>query len=102
MKNTRERIRSLVYAAIDELNEQYADEDRLEKTPETILLGNAGQLDSVGFVNLMVLVEERCQDAFGLSISISDSLGTWDANPLTTVGEFVDYLCHVVKEEMPN
>jgi hypothetical protein len=42
-----ERITSVVYDAIDELNEQFAEENRLEKAPATVLLGNAGRLDSV-------------------------------------------------------
>jgi len=100
MTDTTERITSVVYDAIDELNEQFAEENRLEKTFETALLGSTGRLDSVGFVNLIVLVEEKCQDEFGLSISLTDDLGTGDDNPLKTVGSFIDYLCRVVEEEI--
>ena len=102
MSDTMERITSVVYDAIDELNEQFAEENRLEKAPETALLGNAGQLDSVGFVNLIVLVEEKCQDEFGVPISLTDDLGTEDDNALKTVGSFIDYLCRVVEEEVSN
>ena len=102
MNDTMTRITSVVYDAIDELNEQFAEENKLEKTSETALLGNAGRLDSVGFVNLIVLVEEKCQDEFGVPISLTDDLGTDDDNALKTVGSFIDYLCHVVKEEVSN
>src|SRR5215470_7607692 len=100
MENATEMTRSVVYGAIEELNEQFADENRLEKLPGTILLGDAGRLDSLGFVNLIALVEERCEEAFGLSISITESLGNGDSNPLTTVGDLVNYVCNMVKEGM--
>jgi acyl carrier protein len=100
MENVTEMTMNVVYSAIEELNEQFPEENRLEKTPETILLGDAGRLDSVGFVNLIALVEERCEEALGLFISITDGFGNLDANPSTTVGDLVDYLCRVIKEEM--
>jgi len=100
MESATERTLSVVHSAIDELNEQFAEENRLEKTAEAILLGDAGRLDSLGFVNLIALVEERCEEAFGVSISITDSLRSWDADRLMTVGDLVDYVCHVVKQEM--
>jgi len=100
MESATEMAISVVHSAIDELNQQFAEENRLEKTPEAILLGDAGRLDSLGFVNLIALVEERCEESFGVPISITDSLGTWDADRLMTVGDLVDYVCHVVKQEM--
>src|SRR5947209_8388070 len=100
MTDTTERVTSVVYGAIDELNEQFAEENRLEKAPETTLFGSAGRLDSVGFVNLIVLVEEKCQDEFGVSISLTDDLGTEDDNSLKTVGSFIDHLCRLVEEEI--
>ncbi len=100
MMDTMEKVTSIVYAAIDELNEQLAEENRLAKAPETALLGSAGRLDSIGFVNLIVLVEEKCQDEFGVCISLPDTLETGEDNPLQTVGSFIDYMCRVVEEEV--
>ena|SRR5262245_21879522 len=100
MTDTTARVMSIVYAAIDELNEQLTEENRLDKTPETALLGSAGRLDSIGFVNLIVLVEEKCQDEFGVSISLPETLATSEDNPLQTVGSFIDYMCWVVEEEV--
>ena|SRR5215813_3212325 len=102
MTDTMKRVKSIVYEAIDELNEQLAEENRLEKAPEIALLGHAGLLDSVGFVNLIVLVEEKCQNEFGAPILLTDDLGTEDDNSLKTVGSFIDYICRVVEEELPS
>jgi len=98
MIDTTERVASIVYAAIDELNEQLAETNRLEKTLGTTLLDSAGRLDSIGFVNLIVLVEEKCQDEFGVCISLPDILATGGDKRLQTVGSFIDYICGVVEE----
>jgi acyl carrier protein len=99
MTDTTERVTNIVYAVIDELNEQLAKENRLAKVAETALLGNAGRLDSFSFVNLIVLVEDKCYDEFGVYISLSDTLETMEGNPLQTVGSFIDYMCSVVEGE---
>src|SRR5262249_13161865 len=101
MTDTMKRVMSIVYDVIDELNEQFAEENRLEKAPQSALLSNAGLLDSVAFVNLLVLVEEKCQNEFGAPILLTDDLGTEDDNSLKTVGSFIDYICRVVEKELP-
>ena len=98
MSDTRET--RIVYDAIDELNEQYAEENQLAKTLDTALLGDAGRLDSVGFVNLIALVEEKCQDEFGVCISLTNDLETEGDNALKTVGSFIDYVCRVVEKKV--
>jgi acyl carrier protein len=59
-------------------------------------------LDYDVFINLIVLVEKKYQDEFGVSISLTDDLWTEEDNALKTVGSFIDYLCRVVKEEVSN
>jgi|SRR5215813_2115955 len=100
MTDTTGRVTSIIYAAIDELNEQLAEENRLAKAPETALFGSAGRLDSIGFVNLIVLVEEKWQDEFRVCISLPETLATREDNPLQTVGSFIDYMCWVVEKEI--
>ena len=100
MTDIIERVTSIIYAAIDELNEQLAEENRLARSPETPLLGSAGGLDSISFVNLVVLMEEKCQDEFGVWISLPDTLTTTDGNPLQTVGSFIDYMGWLVEKEV--
>jgi acyl carrier protein len=100
MTDIIERVTSIIYAAIDELNEQLAEENRLARSPETPLLGSAGRLDSIGFVNLIVLVEEKCQDEFRVCMSLPDTLATTEGNPLQTVGSFIDYMSWLVEKEV--
>jgi acyl carrier protein len=62
----------IIYAAIDDLNEQLPSGRKLEKTPETVLLGAGGTIDSVSFINLIVLLEEKCQENFGVAVSLTE------------------------------
>ncbi len=95
----KEKVSKAVYEAIDVLNEQLDGGQKLEKKPETLLLGKGGKLDSIGFVNLIVLLEEHCQAECGVTISLTDSLGTMsDDNPFQTVQSLIDYLHQLVRD----
>ena len=59
MDITREKIIEVLYESIGELNEQRSKDQQLACSPQTPLGGGAG-LDSLGFVNLVALVEEKC------------------------------------------
>lgn len=98
--DNKTRMRAVVYAAIDALNEQLSKEQRLEKSLGTVLLGKNGQLDSVGFINLIVLIEEKCHDKCGVSISLTDGLDSTGANPFQTIDSLTDYLCRLVEEKI--
>jgi acyl carrier protein len=80
----------VVYAAIDSLNEQLSDERKIRKDPTTVLLGNEGKLDSIGFVNFVVLLEEKCQQECGVSISLTETSA--EENPFESVGSLIEYL----------
>jgi hypothetical protein len=96
MTDLMDKARTAVYAALDALNEQLPVERKLKKAPETILLGKAGTLDSVSFIGLIVFVEEKCHDEWGVSVSLSEGLtdnpqpGVDD--PFQTVGGFIRYI----------
>src|SRR5262245_27073045 len=80
----------VVYAAIDSLNEQLSDERKIQKEPTSILLGNEGKLDSIGFVNFVVLLEEKCQQECGISVSLTETPA--EKNPFESVGSLIKYL----------
>ena len=94
------RMTKVVYAAIDTLNEQLSQEQRLEKNLATVLLGNSGKLDSVGFINLIVLIEEKLHDDCGVSMSLSDALNSTDANPFQTINSLTEYLWWLIEEKV--
>jgi acyl carrier protein len=58
--------------ALEELNLQLPPDAQLEVSPDAILLGPDGRLDSLGLVNLILLIEERMANKFGAAISLTD------------------------------
>ena len=72
MQDFDTQLRDAVFAAIDELNTQRAPQDRLTRTLDTALTGEHGPLDSLGFVNFVVALEQRLDGVFGTPISLLD------------------------------
>jgi acyl carrier protein len=62
----------IVYAAIDVVNEQIIDGEKIAKSPDTILLGDDGKIDSLTLVNLVVAVEDHLASKEGVMITLVD------------------------------
>jgi acyl carrier protein len=93
MQDRPAQLRDLVFAAIDELNEQRPPRERLAKSLDTTLTGEDGALDSLGFVNFIVALERRLDAAFGVSISLlDDERLDPTAAQFRTVRAFIEFL----------
>jgi acyl carrier protein len=91
MKPTKQDLIGIIYECLEEVNEQLPDDQRIQKSPDAILVGAAGGLDSLGFVNFIALVEEKCAHRYGITFSLTEaSLSKEDA--LDNVGSFADSL----------
>jgi acyl carrier protein len=92
MQITRDRILDVLYDSISELNEQRSPSQALACSPDTSLEHGTG-LDSLGFVNFVALVEEKCQDAFGRTLVLSDAAKTLNGcDPYETVSSLAEYI----------
>jgi len=76
----REQALQLVYDAIDVINRQLPAARRLEKSPETIIVGPSGQLDSLGIINLLLAIEERAGELVGAPVRLLDDGAMLDDN----------------------
>jgi len=93
-------IDALLFEAIDELNEQLPEEQLIIKSPDTVLLGDASNLDSLGLVNLIVLIEQKMEEELGLYVSLADSInGTQEENPFETIGKLQSHILFLFQEE---
>ena len=96
-----EPVQRIVDQAIDRLNELLDPENALVKSPDTILLGPGGKLDSMGFVNLVAALEEELKSGLGLGLSMMDELYAdehWSERGLT-VGSLVNLLGRLTAEK---
>ena len=81
---------SIVFRAIDRVNEVQPDDNLLAKSPATILIGQGGQLDSMGFVNFVAALEEEMNEAIDTGVNVSDELNSRSQDAkASTVGDWI-------------
>jgi len=88
---TRENILSIVYESIDYLND--LNDTSVEASESEPLIGGDSELDSLDFVEMIVDIEQRLSDGYGISVSItSERAMSQHASPFKTVGTLADYV----------
>ena len=94
-----ERVLQVLYRAVDRVNEQLPDERQLDKTPQTILFGKNGRLDSLGLVSFIVEVEQELEDEFGVGITLADERAMSQKNsPFLTLQTLEEYISLVLRD----
>ena len=84
---------NVIYRSIDEYNNQINDELKIRNSTNTILMGSKSNLDSLGLVNLLVIIEQNIEDEFDVSIAIADERAmSQKHSPFRTIGTLADYI----------
>jgi acyl carrier protein len=98
---TKEKIIDIIYKVIDEVNEdRFADENQIIKSLDTRLFGGDSIIDSLGLVHLIVLIEEKVNEEFDLTLIIADERAMSQRNsPFKSVDTFADYILELIKEQ---
>jgi acyl carrier protein len=97
--NMEEKVREVLNCAIDRVNELLPTGEPLSKENDTVLLGQDGNLDSMGFVNLVVAIEEELETQLGVKVSLSDEVMGGDG--VLTVGGLHELLQRIVRDHKP-
>ena len=93
MNATEEAIIATIYETIDEINEQLPPDNWLRKSPDAAVLGRSGGLDSLGFVTFVAALEEKCEERFGVMLSLADSgNGSADTDEFDTVASLARFV----------
>jgi acyl carrier protein len=96
----QEDVLAAVLDAIKEWNDQAEPEHHLELAAETRLLGRSSKIDSLGLVNLIVLVEEQLTDKFGRSITLADERAmSQERSPFRSIQAITDYAYMLLTEK---
>jgi D-alanine--poly(phosphoribitol) ligase subunit 2 len=95
----RDEIATTVRSAIDELNPQIPENRRVNPVMEGPLFGDKAPLDSLGLVELIVLIEERLFDKTGTTVTLTDERAFSQKNsPFRTVNSLVTYIETILHE----
>ena len=94
-----QKIIKLIFYAIDEINSQLSKKQQLKKSTKTVLYGKNGNLDSLGLVSLLVIIEQNIEDEFDVSITIADEKAmSQKRSPFRTIGTLADYIDMLLNE----
>ena len=94
-----EKIVRAIYRAVDELNKQLPGGVQVEKSPDSLLYGRGGKLESIDLVTLMIEVEEKIKEEFGVPITIADERAMSQENsPFLSIGTLTAYVAGLLKE----
>ena len=87
----------IVYKAIDRVNEESDPDDPIIKAPETALLAEGSQVDSLKLVNLIASAEDVASEVFGREIVLmsEDAFSSAD-RPFASVQALATYIDSVI------
>lgn len=96
---TRDTVLDVVYQALNALNSELADGDKVEVNEKLKLFGSDASLDSLALVSVIVDVESAISDTFHLPISLTDDRAvSREISPFADVKSLVDYIMELLQE----
>ena len=97
MKN---EIKDIIISSIEELNEEHNPEIEIKISSNSTLYGEGGELDSLGLVTFLVLLEQNLEDKFNKVITIADEKAMSQKNsPFSTIDSLVEYIEILLSED---
>ncbi len=96
----RKKMETIFFAALDEVNRLLPPERKVGPSLDTVLLGADSELDSLGLVNLVVALEQRIDDGFGVAVALvnKDSMSRVDS-PFRNGAALVEYAAELVEKQ---
>lgn len=85
------KILAAVYSAVASTNEVLPAESKLLPEESESIIGAGAKIDSLGFVSLMVAIEQEVEAVAGSCPSLVEKLSDPDAG-ISTLGELVDFI----------
>ena len=96
----KKKVIQSIFNAVEEINRQLPGNKKIEQSRKTVLFGEDGKLDSLGFVNLIVAIEQNIEDEFGVNITIANERAMSQRNsPFKTIGTLADFIDMLQKEK---
>jgi len=96
--NIDEKVQRIVGESIAELNAQRTEDSQLSFDENFILFGEGGRLDSLGLVQLIVALEQRCESDFGVRPNLTTNLEQMEENPpFSSIKNLCLYLTTIYK-----
>lgn len=96
----KEKIKNIIISAIDELNEQLNDKEKIEYSEDLSFVGENACLDSISLVTFITIAEELLEDEFDKTISIvSKSTFSCERSPFLSITALCDFIEELISKE---
>lgn len=92
-------VLKVLYEAIDEINLDLEEGEKVEKGIDTVIYADGSSLDSLGLVNLITIIEQKIEEETGEYITIADERAlSMESSPFQTVKTLKDYIELLINE----
>lgn len=95
----KEEIKNILKNAIEELNEQLDENEKISFNDETRFIGSKACLSSINFVTLITIIEELIEDKFDKSVHlVNEKAFSSKRSPFYSIETFIEYIDELLKE----
>jgi len=99
MTNNGEKITQIIFGVVNEMNLDLPSEEQIEGSKEAVLFGSSGGLSSLGFVKLVVAIEDKIEKEFKVNIDLTDNeTMSKEKSPFETLGTLSDHISSLMIE----
>ncbi len=96
----KELIREILKEAIDELNEQLDDNEKVVFGEDTRFIGSHACIDSMGFVTFISIIEELIADKMGKNIQlVNEKAFSQKHSPFYSIETLANYIETLLNEK---
>ena len=94
-------IKEILKIAIEELNEQLEDNEKIEFSPDIRFIGSKACIDSITFVTLISIIEELIEDKYNKTIHlVNEKAFSQKRSPFYSIETMTAYIEELLKEEL--
>jgi acyl carrier protein len=96
---TKDEVLTIIYTAMESLNEELPDGEKIPLAPDTKLFGADATIDSLSLVSVIVDVESAASEALGFPVVLTDDRAiSEEVSPFTDPGALSDYILVLASE----
>jgi len=92
-------VEQLIIEALNELNDEFPDDEKIIISSDAILFGKDSQIDSLSLVSLIVNIESKLCSILNRDLSLTDDRAmTRSESPFLNVQTLKNYIIELVEE----
>lgn len=96
---TKEEVLAIIYAAMESLNDELPDDQKIPLEPQTKLFGADAMIDSLSLVSVIIDVESGASDELGFPVVLTDDRAINEpVSPFTDPDALANYIMILASE----